>query len=118
MTIHFYAGPGAPLRIVGVPHEPATLRAAATRAMNASMALMAEAHRLDGDEHELPRLIATLYASGKLTAQSYNSPEGSETRDTLKWMRGSAPYLQDLILSLTKEKLHAIADATIQPQDP
>lgn len=107
MTIHFYAGPGAPLRIVGVPHQPAELRAAATRAMNACMSLMAEAHRLDGEDGELPRLVCTLFANGKLTAQSYNGPDGNETRDTLKWMRGSAPYLQDLILSLTKEKLHA-----------
>lgn len=112
MTIHFYTGPGAPLRIVGVPHQPTELRAAAVRAMNACMSLMAEAHRLDGDKGELPRLVCTLFANGKLTAQSYNGPNGDETRDTLKWMRGCAPYLQDLILSLTKEKLHA----PIQPE--
>lgn len=115
MSVHFYAGVGDPLRVVGVPHDPDALRAAAGAVFNGAMALLCEAFRLDGDANELPRLVATLNASGKIVVKSYNAPDGDETESSLEWMRGASPHLTELIGRLTKETLLAARDRHRHP---
>lgn len=115
MSVHFFPGPGDPLRVVGVPHDPDALRAAAAAVFNGAMALLCEAFRLDGDAGELPRLVATLNASGKIVVKSYNAPDGDETESSIQWMRGASPHLTDLIGRLTKETLLAARDRRRNP---
>ncbi|MES2347003.1 MAG: hypothetical protein V4641_05465 [Pseudomonadota bacterium] len=106
MTVHYYDDTRTPLRVIGVPCEPEAMRDAATIMLNGVVAMLAEANRMDGDRSQQLRMLVMLYADGRVTLASYNAtgPNGSETAESIDWMKNSLPNLEKLLNDvLTKE---------------
>lgn len=101
-VVEFFDDPDFPFRFKGVEPTPDFLRKAARGCANACLGLLAIAHSKDGDDSQLPRLVAYLFHDGQMVVDCFNPPafDGPEAYD---WMMRVAPPALLKVLRETKE---------------
>lgn len=97
----------APPKMIGIPHDPAAMRAAAYDMLNAAMSLLTESCAKDPAPDHLPRMVAMLFHSARVRVATYNSPaDGAETAASLDWMVRCVPYIGQVLDNLRKQALN------------
>jgi hypothetical protein len=95
MTVKMFDGADGPVRLIGNFLSVERLRDGARRLIAMARALLAQAYLGDQNNHALPRMVVTLYHSGKVEAECMNGrgPEGQFTEQDWEWVRGSLPHI-------------------------
>lgn len=95
MEVKMFDGADGPVRLIGQFLNPARLRDGARRLVLLARALLAQAYTHDPDDHELPRMVVTLYHSGKIQCEVFNGhgDDGKFTPDDWRWARGALPHI-------------------------
>jgi len=99
MTVKMFDGKDGPVRLIGSFLTVERLRDGARRLIELARALLNQAYTHDADNHELPRMVVTLYHSGKITAEVMNGrgEQGQFTPQDWAWVRGALPHIPKAI---------------------
>lgn len=99
VTITMHDGEGGPVRLTAHDMTPTRLRDAARRLIAMAVALFNRAYAADADNNELPRMIVTLYHSGKIETQALNGSgeDGKFTDADWRFVRGAVPHIPSSI---------------------
>lgn len=95
MTVKMFEGDDGPVRLIGHFLGVDKMRDATRRLIELARSLLNQAYLHDTDNHELPRMVVTLFHSGKIQAEVMNGrgDDGQFTEEDWRWVRGALPHI-------------------------
>ena len=95
MTVKMFEGDDGPVRLIRHFLGVDKMRDGARRLIELARALLNQAYIGDQNNHELPRMVVTLYHSGKIEAEVMNGrgEDGQFTDEDWRWVRGALPHI-------------------------
>ena len=99
MTVKMFEGDDGPVRLIGHFLGVDKMRDAARRLIELARALLNQAYLHDTDNDELPRMVVTLYHSGKIQAEVMNGrgENGQFNAEDWRWVRGALPHIENAL---------------------